>query len=30
MLLAILQTAEQRINNEIQGERFEEKKVWAY
>jgi len=30
MLLAILQTAEQRINNETQGEKIEEKKVMAY
>jgi D-alanine-D-alanine ligase len=30
MLLAILQTAEQRINNETQGVKIEEKKVLAY
>jgi D-alanine-D-alanine ligase len=30
MLLAILQTAEQRINIETQGEKIEEKKVMAY
>jgi D-alanine-D-alanine ligase len=30
MLLTILQTAEQRISNEMQGEKTEEKKVLAY